>query len=85
MAHAKREDLADLGALLERIRGIESLKEKSFGCFYRKGKGVLHFHMQKGRRFAHVSDGKKWFEVDLPGAARVADFSRIAKILSSSV
>jgi hypothetical protein len=66
MAHAKREELQDLGALLDSVRGLEALKEKSFGCFYRKGKGVLHIHVQQGRRFAHVSDGKTWHEVDLP-------------------
>ncbi|MEK7356793.1 MAG: hypothetical protein AAB250_10105 [Bdellovibrionota bacterium] len=65
MAHAKPSDLADVDELLTRIRSVGSLKEKSFGCFYFKGKGVLHFHVQKGRRFAHVFDGEKWREVDL--------------------
>lgn len=71
MAHAKADDLKDIAPLLDQLRGIETLKEKSLGCFYRKGKGVLHFHLQKGRRFAHLFDGKKWREVDI--AANLSD------------
>lgn len=66
MAHATAEDLKDLETLLENIRALEDLKEKSLGCFYFKGKGILHFHTKQGRRYAHVSDGKQWREVDLP-------------------
>lgn len=65
--------------LLSEIRSIEVLKEKSIGCFYLKGKGVLHFHIQKGRRFAHVFNGKEWSEVDLAeglSAAKQKDFFR---------
>jgi hypothetical protein len=65
MAHAKRKDLSELGLLLSEIRKISSLKEKSFGCFYLKSKGVLHFHTMKERLYAHVYDGKAWVEVDL--------------------
>ncbi len=65
MAHAKKEDLADITALLIGIREMGRLKEKSFGCFYLKAKGVLHFHTKGGRRYAHVTDGKNWFEVDI--------------------
>lgn len=66
MAHAKPDDLKDISSLLSEIRNLDSLKEKSMGCFYFKSKGVLHFHVQKGRRFAHVFDGSGWKEVDLP-------------------
>lgn len=65
MAHAKKEDLADIASLLTGLRKIETLKEKSFGCFYRKAKGVLHFHTKQGRRYVHVTNGKTWFEVDI--------------------
>lgn len=66
MAHAKAVDLKDITVLLGQLRSIDSLKEKSFGCFYFKNKGILHFHIQAGRRYAHVSDGKRWHEIDLP-------------------
>ncbi len=65
MAHANAHDLADLKVLLEGIRSLGSLKEKSLGCFYLKNKGVLHFHTKDGRRYAHVFDGKRWHEVDI--------------------
>ena len=85
MAHAKQSDLVDLTSLLTNIRALEGLKEKSFGCFYLKGKGILHFHMKQERRFAHVFDGKMWKEVDLPSKLSVKDqkaaFSKIQKTL----
>lgn len=87
MAHAKKEELQDCVPLLEKIRGMETLKEKSFGCFYRKGKGVLHFHRQGDRRFAHAWDGKKWHEIDLPSGKgnpqNLAAYRRIAEILNA--
>ena len=66
MGHCKPSDLKDVGNLLESLRTISQLKEKSIGCFYLKGKGVLHFHIKDGRRFAHVWSGSSWNEVDLP-------------------
>jgi len=85
MAHCKPEHLTDLANLLEQIRTLE-LKEKSLGCFYLKGKGVLHFHISKERRYAHVWSGKSWQEVDIPTPASIAAqkkyFSQIRKILS---
>ncbi len=66
MAHCRKEDLNDLGLLLESIRKINGIKEKSFGCFSIKSKGVLHFHKTKeGRRFAHLWTGQSWIEIDM--------------------
>jgi hypothetical protein len=65
VAHCRKEDLADLDRLIESIRGIDGLSEKSFGCFYLKGKGVLHFHRVKERRFIHLWNGRDWKEIDL--------------------
>ncbi len=85
MAHAKTDDLKDLSRLLENIRTCEGLKEKSPGCFYYKGKGILHFHVKQGRRYAHVSDGKQWHEVELPAQisslAQKRAFAIIQKLL----
>lgn len=81
MAHAKQSDLTDLDLLLKKLRSIEGLKEKSFGCFYLKGKGILHFHMKQEKRFAHVFDGQTWQEVDLAAKISVKDQKTIfAKI-----
>ena len=60
MAHAKKEHLQNLGILISEIRRIAALKEKSFGCFYLKGKGVLHFHIKSDRLYAHVFNGEDW-------------------------
>jgi len=88
MAHAKPEDLKDLALLLEQLRGIETLREKSPGCFYRKGKSVLHFHTQKGRRYAHVFDGKDWREIDLPVPqnlkTQAQNFKKISVLIHSA-
>jgi hypothetical protein len=79
MAHAKPSDLADIAALLTKIRGIPLLKEKSPGCFYHKSKGVLHFHVKDARRYAHVFDGKDWQEIDIKPAPSVALQKKIEK------
>jgi hypothetical protein len=65
LAHAKPYHLKGLGVLLREIRATPALKEKAFGCFYLKSKGVLHFHIQQTRFFAHVFDGAQWNEVDI--------------------
>jgi hypothetical protein len=44
MKHAGAVALDRLEPLLRDIRKLESLKEKSRGCFYRGGRGFLHFH-----------------------------------------
>jgi len=44
MRHAKDEHLDRLEPLLEELRALEGLKEKSRGVFYRKSKAFLHFH-----------------------------------------
>ncbi len=87
MAHAKPTDLKDLDVLLKNIRGVETLKEKSIGCFYLKSKSVLHFHIQKGRRFAHVFTGQEWREVDLEenlsDRKQISIFKSITSLLPS--
>lgn len=65
MAHATSDDLSELGVMLAELRRVPVLKEKSLGCFYRKGKGVLHFHTKLGRLYAHVFTGESWAEVDI--------------------
>jgi hypothetical protein len=82
MAHAKPDDLKDLSSLLSNIRSMQTLKEKSMGCFYFKSKGVLHFHLQNGRRFAHVFDGSRWQEVDLPDNPSTAQQTKYFKTIT---
>lgn len=87
MAHAKVSDLSDLEILLDETRKRNILKEKSFGCFYYKSKGVLHFHINKDkRRFAHVFQKPDWVEVDLKESLSASEqkkiVNKIFKILS---
>jgi hypothetical protein len=60
MRHARAEDLALIKELLARLRALPGLVEKSPGCFYRKGKGFLHFHEHDGELFADIRDADDW-------------------------
>ena len=44
MRHAKTAALDELEPLLERLRAVEGLTEKTRGVFYRRSKAFLHFH-----------------------------------------
>lgn len=54
MRHARPEDLDRLEPLLEKLRRIDGLKEKSRGAFYRGSRAFLHFHEHDGGFFADV-------------------------------
>lgn len=85
MAHAKPENLKDLETLLMELRKNLALKEKSFGCFYHKGKGVLHFHIQGDRFYAHVFDGDDWNEVDIKLPLSLAEQKKLSKTILNSL
>jgi len=44
MRHARPEDLDRLEPLLEKLRRLRGMKEKSRGLFYRGSRAFLHFH-----------------------------------------
>ena len=54
MRHARPEDLDRLEPLLEKLRRLDGLKEKSRGTFYRGARAFLHFHEHEGGVFADV-------------------------------
>lgn len=56
MKHAKLEDLVTIGNILEQIRSIEGLTEKTPGHFYFRGRNVLHFHTDSGEIYADICD-----------------------------
>jgi hypothetical protein len=57
--HARPEDLEPLTGLLEDLRRIEGLQERSPGTFYRGSKGFLHFHADPAGMFADLKvDGE---------------------------
>jgi hypothetical protein len=52
--HARTEDLDSLALLLEQLRRVDGLTEKSSGTFYRGSKAFLHFHADGDDRYADV-------------------------------
>jgi hypothetical protein len=52
--HATDEDLDRLSGLLTTLRGLDGLREKSRGTFYRRGRALLHFHADGDDLFADV-------------------------------
>jgi hypothetical protein len=54
MRHARPEDLDRLEPLLEKLRRLDGMKEKSRGLFYRGSRAFLHFHEHEGGFFADI-------------------------------
>jgi hypothetical protein len=54
MKHAGTAALDRLEPLLQALRAIETLKERSRGVFYFKSKAFLHFHEDPAGLFADV-------------------------------
>jgi hypothetical protein len=59
MKHAGETCLKELAPLLETIRKLDGLKEKTTGGFYRKSNASLHFHEEPAGIFADVRVGEK--------------------------
>ena len=57
MRHARPGDLDRVEPLLERLRKIAGLREKSRGVFYRGTKAFLHFHEDDGSIYADARLG----------------------------
>jgi hypothetical protein len=60
--HAKPDDLDAIEPLLEQLRAVRGIQEKSPGVFYRGSKAFLHFHVDRGDFFADVRLGGPDFE-----------------------
>jgi len=54
MRHARPDDLERIAPLLEQLRGIDGLTEKSPGSFSRRSRGFLHFHAHGDEMYADV-------------------------------
>jgi hypothetical protein len=54
MKHASQAALAALAPLLESLRGMDGLRERTPGCFYRGSHAFLHFHEDPTGLFADV-------------------------------
>ena len=81
MKHAGAAALDRLAPLLERLRTIEGIREKSPGVFYKKSRAFLHFHEDPAGLFADIraDDGAGFdrVQVDDPAShARLVERAR---------
>jgi hypothetical protein len=63
MKHARQEALDRLEPLLEQIRVLPGLREKSRGVFYRKSRPLLHFHEDPAGFFADLRLDQSWIRL----------------------
>jgi hypothetical protein len=72
MKHAGPDALDALEPLLERLRGLGGLREKSRGVFYLKSRAFLHFHEDPSGLYADIrsADGGDFdrLKLDSPDA-----------------
>ena len=54
MKHATPQSLDRIDRLLEKLRKLSALKEKSLGVFYFKSRAFLHFHEDDAILYADV-------------------------------
>lgn len=71
MKHAGAQALDRLEPLLEKIRAVGALKEKSRGVFYRRSRAFLHFHEDRAGIFADIraEDGEGFDRLKVDEAA----------------
>ena len=81
MRHARPDDLALVAPLLEKLRAIDGLKERTPGSFYFKSKGFLHFHEHEGEILADVKEGGDWVRL----SAGKRDWPALVKKVKSLV
>ena len=62
MRHAIAEELEAIAPLLDQLRTVDGLKEKSTGTFYKGSKAFLHFHVDGDDFWADVKLNGQEFE-----------------------
>ena len=60
MKHAGGEALDKLEPMLQELRAVSGLTERSRGVFYKKSKAFLHFHEDPSGLHADVRPGKQF-------------------------
>jgi len=81
MKHAGAAVLDTLEPLLDRIRAVGALREKSRGIFYLKSRAFLHFHEDPKGVFVDIraADGKDFDRFILDGAGEARLLARLAQ------
>ena len=83
MRHARPADLDAIEPLLDELRAIAGLKERSRGVFYNRGKAFLHFHEHDGALLADIRGPADWERLDARRAKWPAIVKRAKAILAS--
>jgi N-acetylglutamate synthase-like GNAT family acetyltransferase len=79
MRHATSADLERIDALLESLRSLSGLVEKSPGVFYRRSRAFVHFHADAAGLFADArlhADDDDFVRVRVTTQAERARFLR---------
>jgi len=76
--HARAEDLAGCTGLLDELRAMDGVRERTVGSFYRRGSGLLHFHVDGDRLFADVKVDGDWQRVAASSAREQRELVRLA-------
>jgi hypothetical protein len=83
MRHARPDDLDRIEPLLEALRALPDMKERSRGVFYRSGKAFLHFHEHEGALLADLRAGADWDRLDARPVRWSALVKRVARALKA--
>jgi hypothetical protein len=82
MKHAGSAELDRLEPLLERLRALAVLKEKSRGTFYRGSRAFLHFHGHGDALYADIRVGDEFERFPVTTAAeQKALFTKVERAL----
>jgi hypothetical protein len=77
--HAGADALEALEPLLEQLRAVDGLREKSRGTFYRKSRAFLHFHEDAAGLFADLKQGDDFVRLPVNNRAEIAALIRATK------
>ena len=79
MKHAGDKALDALEPILLRLRGVEGLRERKRGAFYRKSAAFLHFHEDPAGFFADLKCGKDFVRFPVNTRGEIEAFIREVK------
>jgi len=77
--HATQEDLDQLEPLLEELRKLPQLRERTRGSFSRSNRAFLHFHEDAGDLYVDVRLESKFQRMKVTSLADQADFLSLVK------
>ncbi len=63
MKHAGETALNALEPMLAQLRGLEGIRERKRGIFYRKASAFIHFHEDPAGTFADLRNDREWLRL----------------------